>query len=153
MGYANQKFFILLLFYASAACLVSILINVLSIWENAAFKTWIETLRLVLVPLCIVTFFILKSFLSEQIEYLESNITLIETFKNCLNGESEVLTQLFGQNPFLWSIPISSSLPPDYTENVINRSVLSSEDAQDLGVDITELEQVDSDRPVCKKLD
>jgi hypothetical protein len=155
VGYGNQKFFILVLFYSSLTCIISALISLFSIFEIRSFNSPLEIFRLVFLPLCCISFLVIKSFLSEQIEYLDSNITLLETFKNCqpINDESEVFRQIFGNNPILWFLPIHSSLPPDFTEQVRGSTELSKPDMTELGVEQTEVEEILSEMLSNKKID
>lgn len=98
-----------------------------------------ETARISTLLISVTGFFVFKSYLSEQVECLDTNVTLIETFQNCRGPQEkvDVFRQIFGHNPVLWFIPIASSLPPNYSELIYPSSHLTLSDAHELDVDIT----------------
>lgn len=154
VGYSNQKFFILLLLYAMALGAWNALVSlgfVLSYCLGGSCSA-VTPMHLLFLSLNAVGFIILKSYFSEQVEFMESNVTLIETFQNC-RGRSDgidVFRQVFGNNPWFWIFPVNTTLQPDYTEQVLSSTLLSAKDAYALGVELTD--RVDS-RPDRSKLD
>ena len=136
-------------------CLLTTGICIMSIWEHPSFVTIIERGRLLLLAISIIAFFIIKSYLSEQVESLDSNVTLIETFKNSEPSSDciDAFRQIFGNNPLLWFLPIDSSLPPDYSEGIVSSSNLSHDDAHDLDVEVTEVAKAAMQYPLNKKID
>ena len=138
IGYSNQKFFILLLAYSCIASVFNSLVCLLCICRVHAFNLLHGLFPAVYFLANVIAFWILRIYLSEQIDFLDSNITLIETFRNCEGRSDDVFKQVFGLNPFLWLIPVYSSLPPDYTEQVFPASRLSDMDARELDIVLTD---------------
>ena len=150
VGYSNQKFFILLLLYSVslAAWNAFISLGFAFVYCFAGSCASITPLHLILFSINVVGGIILKGYLSEQVEFMESNVTLIETFQNC-RGRSDgvdVFRQIFGSNPLLWLLPISTTEPPDYTEPVLCSNLLSEKDAEALGVQLTDRNDIRPDR-------
>ena len=142
VGYSNQKFFILLLLYAISlgAWNAAVSLGVALSYCFAGSCGAITPLHLVHFGLNVLGTIVLKSYFSEQVEFIDSNVTLIETFQNC-RGRSEgvdIFTQIFGKNPWLWLLPIHTSAAPDYTEPVFSSTLLSARDAEALGVELTD---------------
>ena len=140
VGYSNQKYFILLLVYACTLAVSNCIILSGSLWGCYSLGSHFSRLEVVFLVINVTGFFICRSYLSDQLEFIESNVTLIETFQNS-QGRSDgvdVFRQVFGRNPWLWPLPIFSSAPPDYTEPVFAASSLSKKDADSLGVDLYE---------------
>lgn len=140
VGYGNQKCFVLFLFYAFLSCVFHLIVCSIYLWykfHSQGFGSW-DALATASMIIHVVIGFVVKDFLSEQIESIESNVTLIETFKNCHGDDSvDVFRQIFGPNPLLWLIPVHTTAPPDYTETVVAARRLSAVDADSLGVELT----------------
>jgi len=153
VGYSNQKFFILLLCYGCGLCITTFLICILSFFDLPSIARECEIVRLATLIMSITGFFMLRSYFSDQVECLETNVTLIETFQNCKGPTDrvDVFRQIYGNNPVLWMFPIASSLPPNYSELVYSASPLSASDADDLDVEVKHIHQ-DHTEP-SKKLD
>lgn len=143
VGYSNQKFFILLLGYALLASVSNSLVALFAMLRlmretkiitfGAIFSSPLESLSLVI---NVLAFIVLKDYLKEQIECIESNVTLIETFQESSgDGNEDVFRQIFGDNPWLWLIPVNTTAPPNYTEESFSQRKLSLADANQLGVE------------------
>ncbi|CBZ53942.1 MGC81318 protein, related [Neospora caninum Liverpool] len=138
VGLMNQKYFILFLIYISSACTISILIFVLGAFKwfllsgiqkevvEAKFASLAPTwLLLTALALCLVVliFFLAMSldFLSEQWEALETNTTLVETYKNTHGTRTtffQHVAEVFGPRWWLWLIPCPPSISPNWAEPV-----------------------------------
>jgi hypothetical protein len=134
VGYSNQKFFILLLCYSCAGCITNIALSltVLLLYE-------ISTLILISLVLHVGLLLLLRGFLGDQLDFLESNVTLIETFRNCeTKRDIDVFRQIFGANCIVWIFPVYSSSCPDYTEETYPGCPLREGDAADLDISLTQ---------------
>ncbi|PFH35585.1 DHHC zinc finger domain-containing protein [Besnoitia besnoiti] len=138
VGLMNQKYFILFLIYISCACSISIIVFILGAvrWfmltggqrevVEAKFAslapTWLLICSLILC-LVVVVFFLAMSldFLSEQWEALETNTTLVETYKNAHGARTSFfqhVAEVFGSKWWLWLVPCPPSISPDWAEPV-----------------------------------
>lgn len=138
VGYSNQKFFILLLIYVCALAVVNSIIILSSLWTAFTLSAPWNPLHVAFLVINAVGFFISRSYLGDQLDFIESNVTLIETFQNS-QGQSvgvDVFHQIFGSNPWIWPFPIHSSRSPDYSEPVFSKTSLSVSDADSLGVEL-----------------
>ncbi|KEP66684.1 UNVERIFIED_CONTAM: DHHC zinc finger domain-containing protein [Hammondia hammondi] len=138
VGLMNQKYFILFLIYISCACTISILIFgvgafkwfLLSGTEKEVVEAkfarlappWLLVTSLVLC-FAVLVFFLAMSldFLSEQWEALETNTTLVETYKNTHGARTNFfqhVAEVFGPTWWLWLIPCPPSISPDWAEPV-----------------------------------
>jgi hypothetical protein len=103
VGYSNQKFFILFLFYLIMLSISNLILIIL----NSSISTSITPPRIlihsILSILSLASIYLGYEYLSEQLESIETNISLIETFQNS-RGSSDVnvFTQLFGSSIPLW---------------------------------------------------
>jgi len=140
VGYGNQKFFVLFLFYAFLSCVFNLVVCSIYLWyklHSEGFGSWDALITASVITHAVLAF-VVKDFLSEQIESIESNVTLLETFQNCHGDDSvDVFRQIFGPNPLLWLIPLHTTAPPDYNETVVAARRLSTVDADSLGVELT----------------
>jgi hypothetical protein len=79
-----------------------------------------------------------KVYLSEQLESIESNTTLVETYQNT-RGEIGIdnFRIIFGPNPLLWPFPIYTTDAAILCESVFSNGAarLTREDADVLGID------------------
>jgi len=138
VGYQNQKSFTLFLLYLTTLGLVGI-IQILII----AFTCYMSShpqpywpIQIILIIINSLAAYFGKTYLSEQLEAIESNTTLIETYQNT-RGEvgTDNFRQIFGHSPWLWPFPLGTQ-PPNFSEPVSSMSNrLSMEDADSLGVD------------------
>lgn len=64
-------------------------------------------------------------FFTEQFEAIETNTTLVETYKNTQGANIRTTTffqrfiEIFGPHAFLWLLPIATTGPPDYFEGIL----------------------------------
>ena len=134
VGYSNQKFFILLLCYSCIGCITNICLSMAIVLLHE-----VSTLILISLVLHLAFLILLRGFLGDQLEFLESNVTLIETFRNCeTKRDIDLFRQIFGTNWFLWIFPLSTSSVPDYTEQIYPACQLREGDAVDLDVSLTD---------------
>jgi len=132
VGFSNQKLFILFLVYTSASAVVTLLILFFSasfwLWSQ---KSWLDAAPpgsqalicsgIVAVE-CLAAILFVHDFLSEQIESIETNSTLVETYQRT-HGERTTFwghfRTVFGHNWLLWPLPFRTHLPPNYLEPAI----------------------------------
>ena len=142
VGYSNQKFFILFLAYVIVFGVFNLLLLVASLafaYTSPTGGSKIIAVDAIAVVVNITGVWVVRGFLSEQMESIESNVTLIETFQGSHGDDSiDVFRQLFGENPWLWFIPVYTTAPPDYSESVFPTTALSAQDADSLGVELTD---------------
>mmetsp|Transcript_68781 Transcript_68781/g.107641 ORF Transcript_68781/g.107641 Transcript_68781/m.107641 type:complete len:322 (+) Transcript_68781:51-1016(+) len=153
VGYRNQKLFILFLGYTCITAVVTLLLLVVSVcaWfatqdslaEAGLPNTYSLIFGGILVVVCIGAMIFVSEFFREQMESIESNTTLVETYQHTHGAKmssSEYLRMIFGDNWLLWPIPIVSCRPADFSEPVFPDhkgemcSPLSEIDADELGV-------------------
>merc|ERR1719158_355963 len=129
VGLFNQKFFILFLVYVS----ISSVITIASLLFSGAFwlyrqpswadaenpHYWSVISAGVVMVVCVAAILFVSDFLTEQIESLNDNSTLVETYQRT-HGERkdfwDHFRQVFGDNMLLWPFPIISYRKPDYLE-------------------------------------
>jgi hypothetical protein len=79
-----------------------------------------------------------KTYLSEQLEAIESNTTLVETYQHA-RGDSGIdnFRCIFGERLLLWPFPIPTTKPANFSEKVYStgNSELTRQDADSLGID------------------
>ena len=148
VGYSNQKHFILLLSYlvilgsGTALAISAILFKILLGEDRLEF--WQTVLRILFLVLNAAVAIYARIYLREQIESLETNTTLIETYQGS-HGDPNVNTfgQIFGLCKFFWFFPMDSSLRPDYSEQVIGSRKVRAVDADSLGILVDRVRDVD----------
>merc|ERR1712039_1007328 len=132
VGYSNQKLFILFLSYTALSGIVSLLLLVCSaiywLWSQ---KSWSDAAPpgsgslifcgIVTVE-CLAVVLFVGDFLQEQIESIQMNSPLVETYQRT-HGERSTFMEhfkgIFGRNVLLWPLPIYSAPPPPYTEPAV----------------------------------
>lgn len=140
VGYGNQKHFILLLSYLTVLGGVDSLFlfsrcahSLFSNGERMTVPSVLLHVVLLLMNAAVAVY--ARIYLREQIESIDTNTTLIETYQGC-HGDPSINTfgQVFGPSKFLWFFPIDSSLPPDYSETVMGSRKVRETDAVSLGI-------------------
>lgn len=136
IGFMNQKYFFLFLTYMALSCLLNIGIIFFGIGRFLIASTELKTLFVkqwtsrypgwlaaVLLGTCllidVVFLLVTLDFLSEQWEALETNATLVETYRNT-HGEKSTLWEhtvaVFGQQWWLWWLPVPPKIVPNWTD-------------------------------------
>jgi palmitoyltransferase len=127
VGYKNQKYFILFLFYsflASLFILILAAVNLLMWWRSDVSLNPLHALGggLVAAEGAFFAWFT-GDFLAEQIESLRTNTTLVETYQETRGAKDggllENFKEIFGNEAVWWPVPVYSSKPPDYWEPVL----------------------------------
>ena len=127
VGYASQKLFMLFLLY------ISILSGYTLILLATASMLWFLDGRVVdpvtlglssMLALESIFFaYFVMTFMNEQLESLETNTTLIETYQRSAASSkrtfAENFAEIFGNNKILWILPIDTSDPPRYEEEIV----------------------------------
>jgi palmitoyltransferase len=134
VGYYNQKAFTLFLFYVTllgVANMVTLALHWMIYPDN-----W--PMELILFALNGSAAYFSKTYLSEQLEAIESNTTLVETYQN-IRGDSGIdnFRCIFGERLLLWPFPIPTTKPANFSEKVFStcNSKLKRQDADSLGID------------------
>ena len=127
VGYGSQKFFILFLFYISilSGFTLILLATASLLWwlEGSAVDPLSVGLGTMLALESIFFAFFVMTFMNEQLESIETNTTLIETYQRSASSEkrnfSENFREIFGNIKILWLLPIDTSDPPRFEEEII----------------------------------
>jgi len=125
VGLKNQKYFILFLFYTAAACLMTGLLMLYSLYCWFSSGTRVDDVDLYATVLCIGAFgasvfflFFVIDFLTEQIDAIETNSTLVETYKRAHGQPGTFFTnfiEVMGP-PSLWLFPVFAAPNICWTE-------------------------------------
>ena len=130
VGYGNLKFFILYTGYSTLlSCYTLVLLGVGSVlwWRlglpvNTIAAVAGVTVALEATFLC----WFAGDFFAEQLEAIETNTTLVETYKDTQGANIRTTTffqrfvDIFGEHALLWPLPIATTRqPPDYFEGVL----------------------------------
>lgn len=132
VGLANQKLFILFLGYTALSAIVTLVLLACSatywLWSQ---KSWSDaappgTTALicsgVVAVECLAAILFVGDFLQEQIESIQMNSTLVETYQRTHGERSttfEHFRGIFGHRWWIWPWPIPSAPSPRYTEPAI----------------------------------
>lgn len=164
VGFANQKLFILFLSYTALSGIASLLLLACSavywLWSQ---KSWSDAAPpgsgslifcgIVTVE-CLAVVLFVGDFLQEQIESIQMNSTLVETYQRT-HGERSTFMEhfrgIFGRNMMVWPLPWCTAPPPDYTEPAVpddsDTPVMMADDNDNLGIAGDEYEQDGSQNP------
>lgn len=132
VGLSNQKHFILFLGYTALSAIVTLLLLIASasywLWSQ---KSWSDaappgTAALVcsgiVAVMCLAAVLFVGDFLQEQIESIQTNSTLVETYQRT-HGERTTFMEhfqiVFGRRWYCWPWPFVSAPPPDYAERAV----------------------------------
>jgi hypothetical protein len=132
VGLSNQKLFILFLGYTALSAIVTLVLLACSatywLWSQ---KSWSDaappgTTALicsgVVAVECLAAILFVGDFLQEQIESIQLNSTLVETYQRTHGERSTTLEHfrgIFGPRWWIWPWPIPSAPAPRYTEPAI----------------------------------
>lgn len=150
VGLSNQKLFILFLGYTALSAIVTLILLVSSAtywlwsqksWSDAAppGSTALICSGVVAVE-CLAAILFVGDFLQEQIESIQMNSTLVETYQRT-HGERSTTWEhwrgIAGPRWWVWPIPIPSAPSPQYTEPAIPDDVdvtAFMDDSDNLGI-------------------
>eukprot|EP01056_Protomagalhaensia_sp_Gyna25_P002760 Protomagalhaensia_sp_Gyna_25__2759@NODE_258_length_4147_cov_14_802337_g199_i0_p2_GENE_NODE_258_length_4147_cov_14_802337_g199_i0NODE_258_length_4147_cov_14_802337_g199_i0_p2_ORF_typecomplete_len346_score29_94DHHC/PF01529_20/98DHHC/PF01529_20/1_1e28DUF4149/PF13664_6/4_1e03DUF4149/PF13664_6/0_14_NODE_258_length_4147_cov_14_802337_g199_i04911528 len=124
IGQANQKYFILFLTYT----IIGTFLNALyfpALWVSCWWSGncqrrsfWVGT---VLVAICVYLGLLARSYLSEMVEALKSNSTLVESYQGTHGRQqkfADSLREVFGANTTWWFLPVRPDIKIDFEEMV-----------------------------------
>lgn len=136
IGSMNQKYFFLFLTYMALSCLLNIGIIFSGIGRflfaspdrkarfieqwTSSYPGWLAAVLLGACLLIDVSFLLITlDFLSEQWEALETNATLVETYRKT-HGEKRTLWEhavaVFGHQWWFWWLPVPPKITPNWTD-------------------------------------
>ncbi|CAE7567318.1 Zdhhc3 [Symbiodinium sp. KB8] len=132
VGLSNQKLFILFLVYTCASAVFTLVLLAGSafywLWSQ---KNWSDapppgSASLICTGMvaveCFAAVLFVSDFLQEQVESIQMNSTLVETYQRTHGARSTFYNHfvaVFGASWWTWPLPYSSAPPPDYTEPAI----------------------------------
>lgn len=138
VGYRNQKSFILFLLYAAILSVLTFMCLLYSFVYNYDQVDLPVHVSMMLVALISIKY--TYEFLDEQMDFVETNATLVETYQNSKGSVPvNVFRHMFGDNMFLWLFPIYTSKSVDFSESVVTTGFLSKSDADELGINIDDI--------------
>mmetsp|Transcript_75041 Transcript_75041/g.168348 ORF Transcript_75041/g.168348 Transcript_75041/m.168348 type:complete len:328 (+) Transcript_75041:186-1169(+) len=129
VGLSNQKLFILFLVYTATSAVITLLLLITSsvcwLWSQSSWSeaappssTTLMCSGMAAVE-CLAALLFVSDFLSEQIESIQMNSTLVETYQRT-HGERgtfrEHFRSVFGHRVLAWPWPYPSNHPPRYAE-------------------------------------
>ncbi|CAE7940939.1 Zdhhc3 [Symbiodinium necroappetens] len=132
VGLSNQKLFILFLVYTCASAVFTLVLLAGSafywLWSQ---KNWSDapppgSASLICTGMvaveCFAAVLFVSDFLQEQVESIQMNSTLVETYQRTHGARSTFYNHfvaVFGASWWTWPLPYPSAPPPDYTEPAI----------------------------------
>eukprot|EP01053_Blabericola_migrator_P001215 Blabericola_migrator_1__1214@NODE_1310_length_4840_cov_138_493400_g882_i0_p3_GENE_NODE_1310_length_4840_cov_138_493400_g882_i0NODE_1310_length_4840_cov_138_493400_g882_i0_p3_ORF_typecomplete_len347_score32_39DHHC/PF01529_20/1_5e02DHHC/PF01529_20/1_4e29_NODE_1310_length_4840_cov_138_493400_g882_i01091041 len=126
IGQANQKYFILFLAYT----ILGALLNIVSFPVMWASCWWLDRCQLMrrsfyigltIVVICSCLGLMAKTYLSEMVEAIKTNSTLVESYQGTHGKQlplDDALKEIFGTQKWLWWLPIPPDITLDFTEMV-----------------------------------
>eukprot|EP00933_Yihiella_yeosuensis_P066590 TRINITY_DN70935_c0_g1_i1.p1 TRINITY_DN70935_c0_g1~~TRINITY_DN70935_c0_g1_i1.p1 ORF type:complete len:329 (-),score=28.42 TRINITY_DN70935_c0_g1_i1:55-1041(-) len=154
VGYGNQKLFMLFLGYTAISALLTLGFLIASVvywlwsqksWSEAAPPGSVSLICSGIVAVeCLAAVLFVGDFLQEQIESIQMNSTLIETYKRTHGRRTDFWDHfkgIFGVRWWEWPLPYPSAPPPDFLEEAIpdGDSDFSYDDSHSHGDDINSL--------------
>jgi palmitoyltransferase len=151
VGLENQKFFILFLSYISMAAIVTLVFLGSSAgywlwsqpaWSDASMPSSVTMICAGLACVeCLAVVLFVSDFLQEQIESIQMNSTLVETYQRT-HGERSTFAAhfrtIFGPQWWWWPLPVHSTPTADYSEAAIPDDLdslgLVTDDVDNLGI-------------------
>jgi len=129
VGFSNQKLFILFLGYTAISAIVTVILLVSSgvywLWSQKSMAYASSPGSFVMICsglaalVCVAAILFVSDFLQEQIESIQQNSTLVETYQRT-HGERtnfwDHWMSVFGRNWWLWPWPFRTHPPADYRE-------------------------------------
>jgi len=132
VGLSNQKLFILFLSYTSLSAIFTLIIFIISAgcwlwtqksWSDAAPPSGASLLCCGFVSVeCLAAVLFVGDFLQEQIESIQTNSTLVETYQRTHGRRTcsmDHFKAVFGHDWWHWPWPYVSHAPADYTEPAV----------------------------------
>lgn len=132
VGLHNQKLFILFLGYTALSAVVTLLLLVSSgafwlwsqsSWSDAAAPSSTALICAgIVVVVCLGAVLFVGDFLQEQIESIQMNSTLVETYQHTHGRRTtfdDHFRTIFGSPWWVWPWPFPTAEPPDYVEPAI----------------------------------
>lgn len=128
VGLQNQKVFILFLGYTLLTALVTLvlILGSAACWlfgvgspARPSDSFWGVCMTALVALMCVASLFFVTEFLQEQLEGIQSNSTLVETYQRTHGAQSTFRNHLlgvFGTKWWIWLWPCPSAPPPDYSE-------------------------------------
>lgn len=159
VGLSNQKLFILFLGYTAISAVATLLLLAGSAfcwlwsqksWSDAAPPGSASLICSGMVAVeCLAAVLFVGDFLQEQIESIQQNSTLVETYQRTHGLQTtfqEHFRAVFGLRTWMWPLPYASAPHPDYTEPAIPDDSFDSrfedDDSGSLGIAGEETEEV-----------
>lgn len=138
VGYGNQKYFLLFLFYIgvlSAYTLALLSLAGIQWYYNGSRHDPIAVAGCAILTVLSLFFAIfVTSFISEQLESLRTNTTLVETYQfkkgKTQKGFWYNFAEIFGNNKLFWFLPINTMKPADFFEEVVAEKTEIAADSQ-----------------------
>lgn len=162
VGFSNQKLFILFLGYTAVSAIVTVILLVSSgvywLWSQKSMAhasspgSFMMICSGVAALVCLAAILFVSDFLQEQIESIQQNSTLVETYQRTHGERSNFWAHwkgVFGYNWWLWPWPFRSHPPADYGEPAYpdqdsTDGFASFREEDSLGIAGTEYEAADS---------
>eukprot|EP00403_Amphidinium_massartii_P006621 CAMPEP_0178376982 /NCGR_PEP_ID=MMETSP0689_2-20121128/3684_1 /TAXON_ID=160604 /ORGANISM="Amphidinium massartii, Strain CS-259" /LENGTH=186 /DNA_ID=CAMNT_0019997023 /DNA_START=428 /DNA_END=985 /DNA_ORIENTATION=+ len=153
VGGNNQKLFMLFLVYTAVCAALTLLLlagtacywlAIQPSWKDAATPNAVSAICCGLVAVeCLAAILFVSDFLSEQVESIQTNSTLVETYQRTHGKRTcfgDHFRHVFGRQWWLWPVPVVSAPRPDYTEPVVMDEHDCIPDDGDLGIAGAEFE-------------
>lgn len=149
VGHGNQKYFVLFLGYTGVLAGATFVVLLLSaICWLASLNTWKDAAPpgnacliasgLVAIESLAAMLFV-ADFLGDQVECIQSNSTLVETYQRTHGRQTTTRQQceeIFGRNILMWPFPVATAPAPDYLEPVFPDADAQGSAMVDYGVGI-----------------
>lgn len=147
VGLTNQKLFILFLTYTSLSAISTLAMIVISAgcwlysqksWSDAAPPGGSALICCGIVSVeCLAAVLFVGDFLQEQIESIQSNSTLVETYQRThgrITTPFDHFKAVFGHRWYVWPWPIVSHAPAEYTEPAIPEADGAVAEGENIGI-------------------
>mmetsp|Transcript_27490 Transcript_27490/g.69333 ORF Transcript_27490/g.69333 Transcript_27490/m.69333 type:complete len:688 (+) Transcript_27490:297-2360(+) len=155
VGWNNQRLFMQFTFYVMSLSVASLLLELYVLFAYSQLATtppWSNAGVACGVLLCAESFFFLffvVDFLSEQVEAISTNSTLVETYqakRGRLLPFREAARETFGEWRCLWWLPMANPSDPDYEEPVyMDPGTAHQSNAADVETDESSEEEEEED--------
>ncbi|KAL5368556.1 DHHC-like palmitoyl transferase [Cryptosporidium parvum] len=126
IGYSNQKIYILFLFYLACSSSLTIVSSFFLLTKLIIFslENGIKEMRHALIInliIHIIIFLTTVIFLFDQIDYISSNSTLVESMTNKRGKKIKLFNNfkmIFGESKYLWFLPLRNIIRPNFNEEL-----------------------------------